>query len=55
MAERNSEDTGNQMSFYPMMLAESFGSSCSVEVTKGHIFDLVNPIEPAQDLFEHQF
>ncbi len=55
MPKSNAEYSRDQMSLYPVMFTKLFGSSCRVEVTKGHIFDPVNSIEPPQDLFEHQF
>jgi len=35
--QRDLQDPRNQVCFYPVVLAESFGSACDVEVAKGYV------------------
>src|SRR5580704_6926931 len=53
--QRDLQDPRNQVCFYPVVLAESVGSACDVEVAKDNKGKTVNLIKPAENLLKHQF
>src|SRR6266403_4136097 len=48
------ENPRNEMSFHPMMLAAFLGSSGSVEIAKGYVFESGVDLVIRQNLFEHK-